>query len=158
MQELRSSSPSRPSGRAPFEGTPRTLAPIDDGTDAPGMAERLFRAAPLLTEARLGGRFRGGHFSWHGRLAEPNVHKGTLRLCGPHLDAEVDLKAVLAVSYCADTASSGICLYNEEGPFLTLWSVQGEAFDAWLADTVGGYACRLERNAPFPARSPASGR
>ncbi|MEQ1686131.1 MAG: hypothetical protein ABL916_20985 [Burkholderiaceae bacterium] len=138
-----------PSPWAPFEGALRTLAPIDDGTDASDMAERLLRAAPRLTDARLGSRCREGqHFAWHGCLSEPNILDGTLRLSGADLDAEVDLTAVLAVSYCADAAASGICLYDEEGAFLTLWSAKGEAFDAWLADTVRGFACPLERGDP----------
>ena len=140
------SSPSAtPPHPAPCHDSFRTLAPIDDGSDAPGLAERLLRAAPKLTDVHVDGRFRVGEFAWHGRLAEPEVDAGTLRLRGPHLVAAVDLNAVLAVSYCADASSSGFCLYDEEGIFLTLWSAQGEAFDAWLSDTAGGYACRLER-------------
>jgi hypothetical protein len=148
MHESRNSSPSTLTARAPFKGALPILAPIDDGTDAPDMAERLLRAAPLLKEAHIGSRFRGGHFEWHGCLAEPNIQEGNLRLSGAHLDAEVNLNAVLAVSYCADATSSGICLYDEEGAFLTLWSAQGGDFDAWLSDTLRGYACRLERGAP----------
>ena len=137
-----SATPPRP---ASCQDSLRTLAPLDDGTDAPGLAERLLRAAPMLTDVHVDGRFRTGHSAWRGRLAEPRVHAGTLRLRGSQLVAVVDLNAVLAVSYCADASSSGFCLYDEEGVFLTLWSAQSEAFDAWLADTAGGYACRLAR-------------
>jgi hypothetical protein len=137
------SGPARP----PRGSTLPTLAPIDDGSDAPDMAERLLRAAPLLTEAWLGSRFPGGHFDWHGRMTEPQLTGSTLHLRGPHLVADVDLAAVLAVSYCADASSSGICMFDEGGAFLTLWSTEGDVFDAWLESTVGGYACQVARQA-----------
>jgi hypothetical protein len=151
------SGPARPPGGSALP----TLAPIDDGSDAPDMAERLLRAAPLLTEAWLGSHFAGGHFDWHGRMTAPQRTGGTLHLRGPHLVADVDLAAVLAVSYCADASSSGICMFDEGGAFLTLWSTEGDAFDAWLESTVGGYACQVARRAsrlgasPRPARLPA---
>jgi hypothetical protein len=162
MYKLRNSNPSTLNAEAPFPGALPTLAPIDDGTDAPGIAERLLRAAPLLTDARIGRRFPGSHFAWHGRLAEPNIQEGTVHLRGADLDAEVDLNAVLAVSYCADATASGISLYDVEGALLTLWSPKGDAFDAWLADTVRGFACPLERSGPsLPGwaehRAPAPG-
>lgn len=98
-------------------GPLRPLAPLDDGSDSADMAECLLRAAALLPEARLESRFRSGHFAWHGQLAEPNLDGSTLRLCGPHLVADVDLTAVLAVSCCADETSSGICLYGRRRRF-----------------------------------------
>ena len=132
----------------------RPLAPLDDGSDTADIAERLLRAAPLLPEARLDSRFRSGHFAWRGRLAEPDLDGGILRLCGPHLVADVDLDSVLAVSYCADETSSGICLYDEGGAFLTLWSTHGDAFDAWLENTLGGHAGQIGTGGPTQTRWP----
>lgn len=134
--------------RAPL----RPLAPLDDGSDTADMAERLLRAATLLPEARLDSTSRSGHFTWHGQLAEPSLDGGTLRLCGPHLVAGVDLGSVLAVSYCADATSSGICLYDEGGAFLTLWSTHGDAFDTWLENTLCGHAGPIDRHRPTQAR------
>ena len=133
-------------------GPLRPLAPLDDGSDTADMAERLLRAATLLPEARLDCRLRSGHFTWHGQLAEPNLDGGTLRLCGSHLVANVDLDSVLAVSYCADATSSGICLYDEGGAFLTLWSTHGDAFDAWLENTLCDHAGQIDTHGPTRAR------
>jgi hypothetical protein len=115
------------------------IAPIDDGSDAPDIAQSLLLAAPQLDNICLELQSSHDQWTWQGRLGRSTQNDGVLKVCFSIMTVEVRLARVVAVSYCADRTSCGVALCNKDGPFLTLWSSQPSVFDAWLARVVTGF-------------------
>ena len=112
---------------------PRAVAPLDDGTDAVEMAQRLLLASTLLEDLHIFMRFPRGQWTWRGRVSQATCFGNLLQLRAASTTVRVSLASVVAVSYCADRMSSGFSLSDEDGAFLTLWSTDARTFDDWLA-------------------------
>ena len=131
------------------EHGPQAVAPIDDGWAPEEMTQQLLLAAPELPDVHLQVQTAEGPWAWRGRLSETGCASDTLKVRAGRTMLEIDTARVIAVSYCADPASSGICLYDEDGELLKLWSGQTGAFDAWLARAAAGGTDRTQ-NETFP--------
>jgi len=123
----------------------RPVAPLDDGSDAVELTRRLFHAASELSDVYLDVRSPIGQQTWQGRLNEWELGDPMLRLGSAGMATELDPQRVVAVSYCANRTSSGVCVCSDDGSSLTLWSAQGTAFDAWLERMVPGLSRRSGR-------------
>ncbi len=139
----------------PSDCMPGAIAPIDDGSNAVELAERILAASTLLPSVRIGVRLRSGRWTWRGRINGWTRHDAGLQLLASDAVVEVNLASVIAVSYCADLAASGVCLCDEGGTFLTLWSGDSSAFDAWL-ESVLREPERSGRNVVGTARARSS--
>jgi hypothetical protein len=121
------------------------IAPIDDGTDATTVSDRLLRAAPLLLDHcpdvhifDSTWRRPGTAGSWRrfSRAEHPAFQQQVRgQLCTD----------VLAVSYCARQSSSGFGLWRRDGVVWICWTPHGVDFDAWLRDTMPEFSCGVER-------------
>lgn len=114
-------------------GRPRAVAPLDDGTDVAETAERLLLASVQLDEVQLFVRHMHGESTWRGRLADVKRIGNLFQLQAPSMVVRLSIASVVAVSYCSNAWSSGYCLSDERGAFLTMWSSDFPAFDDWLA-------------------------
>ncbi len=118
------------------EAPPPIIAPLDEGTDAPALAQRILAGSLALSEVLLHAEIDGIRSSWRGRFNALTCDGRCLRMQGASATVELDLDSVIAVSYCASRTVSGIRLYGEAGALLTLWSKDTQAFDLLLADAL----------------------
>ncbi len=114
------------------ETRPRAIAPLDDGSDAAETAERLLLAVARLDDVHLLVKLLDGQWIWRGQVSEATYAGKILQLVAAGTIVRVSPASVVAVSYCANRVSSGISLSDESGAFLSLWSTDATAFDAWL--------------------------
>lgn len=124
---------------------PRAIAPMDNGCDASDMAQRLLVAAPQLPNICVDAQSSDGQTTWQASqpgAGEPQADRSRLA------DAP-DPAGVFAVSYCAGRSSSGVCLFDQSGAVVTLWSMKAKEFDEWLARTLPecGLLCRASAHA-----------
>ena len=111
-------------------------APIDDGTDAQAIGERLLCAASSLLERCAD--VQTCDLTWfapallrHRRLFLRNDLHAFLGHIGAHRAA-----VVLAASYCARGCAAGFGLWRDDGIIWICWSPQGREFEAWLRHTI----------------------
>lgn len=123
----------------------QAIAPIDDGTDACDVAERLLRAVHRLAEVHLLVNISDEPWRWQGRVGDTTLVNGHWRLDVAPMFLTVDPERTIAVSYCTGRGVSGVRLYDNVGPFLTLWSEQAVAFDLWLGHAVPGFGCQEDK-------------
>jgi hypothetical protein len=122
-------------GRSAHEEVPPpVVAPLDEGRDAPELAQRILAGSLALAEVLLHAEIDGVELSWRGSFVSLAREGHRLRMHGPSAAVELDLGRVIAVSYCSSRTDSGIRLYGEEGTLLTLWCKDMQAFDLVLAD------------------------
>ncbi len=118
------------------EAPPPIIAPLDEGTDAPALAQRILAGSLALSEVLLRAEVDGVESSWRGSFVALTRDGRCLRMRSHSASVELDLNSIIAVSHCASRTASGICLYGEAGVLLTLWSKDIRAFDVLLADAL----------------------
>jgi len=127
----------------PMRGTyGEVVAPIDDGTDAPSIGERLLLSATSLLERCTDVRtcdlaWLGPAVPGHHRLFSKDERQAFLGHVGTHRSA-----VVLAASYCARGCAAGFALWREDGLIWICWTPQGRAFEAWLRQAIPEFPLR----------------
>jgi putative hemolysin len=122
------------------------VAPIDDGTDAQAIGERLLCAASSLLERCAD--VQTCDLTWfapallrHRRLFLRNDLHAFLGHIGAHRAA-----VVLAASYCARGCAAGFGLWRDDGIIWICWSPQGREFEAWLRHTIPEFPLRIPQH------------
>jgi hypothetical protein len=121
------------------------IAPIDDGTDAKIVSDRLLRAAPMLLDHCPDVHIFDS--TWHQPGTAGSWRRYT-RAERPAFQQQVRVqrsKDILAVSYCARKTSSGFGLWRQDGVVWICWTPHGDDFDAWLSGTIPEFSCLVAR-------------
>jgi len=125
---------------------PAVLAPLVDGLAASKTAPGLLLAVGNLGDVYLDVWTAGVRWMCHGPLQAAMSAVTTVRIAATGFNAEIQSNRIIAVSYCADSTSSGFALFVEAGKILTLWSTDVSLFETWLQSTLHNLKLRGSRD------------